>query len=413
MNAKHPSRPHAPPRYLSLRWRLTLPVFVTLTIGALLIAVSTSNALTQHLQTTQRDQLREDTERVRAGLLAFTTTQRDTVKLLALLSWANPEALRNAAEALAGTARLDYVFFARSDLTMLLGIERSDRSYQNAEPAALGSLGFVRQAVNSAQSTAGIVQTRRGYALLTAYPIRAGAQITGVVVGGVAIKDAAFALQAGHGALIAIHGPNGELLFNPFQDIADSQLTYRLPLPVNPETTLMGTHYALAYLPLMVEGSPLGTLALYQVQSWVTATESGRMLLAGGLCLLTISTLSLLYLLVSHQIRRIERMTGVARGLLHESPNGRTALVAGDELGELGVAFDQFTDQQQAIRQHLHQALNRQSGEIRRLETLYAETLEALQDQDTQPAPGYPLPADLFNFQEPPKPSPPDPLSRW
>jgi hypothetical protein len=169
-------------------------------------------------------------------------------------------------------------------------------------------------------------------------------------------------------------------LFNPFYDVPDSALA---DLRVT-EKMLLNTRYTVRFLPLVVDSAPVGTIGIYMINGWYAATEAGRDILIGGLILVSLSVLGLLYLRVRRTVRRVETITATAQRLITDDPHARTRFTGTDEIGELGAMVDYFATHEQEIRRHLHDILHDQSREISELEALFEATEKELTSRDAE-----------------------------
>jgi HAMP domain-containing protein len=125
-------------------------------------------------------------------------------------------------------------------------------------------------------------------------------------------------------------------------------------------------------------------IGIYLINGWVGATEAGRNVLIGGLLLVMLSVVGLLYLRVRRAVRRVEAITMTAQKLITDDPRARTRFFALDEIGELGATVDYFANHEQKIRRHLHEILHNQSREISELEALFDATARELTSRDAE-----------------------------
>jgi hypothetical protein len=233
-----------PQYFRSLRWRLTFPILFVLIAGTALTFILATQTLTRTLRESEQVTLDANAQLASARALNFGQAQRDTLqKVGEQVTLATvPDTLEPAAQA----ARFDYLFIADQDFGVVRGIARTDNgSYIPFESPALASLAITQGAQSSRRAVSGIVQTAHGYALLTAQPQPDGS----LIVGGVRIKEAAFTIQPAANTQIALYGPNGEILFNPFYDVPDSAISDIQ----SSEKILLNTRYSVRYLPLVVD----------------------------------------------------------------------------------------------------------------------------------------------------------------
>lgn len=363
-----------PENFRSLRWRLTLPIFIVLIIGSALTFHLATQTLTRALRDSELSTLDANAQLASARALTFGQEQRDALQKIA--EQVTLATAKDTLEPAAMVARLDYLFIADQKFQDVSGIERTDSGYEPIENAALGSLGITQGAQSSRRAVSGLVQTEHGYVLLTAYPLVDGSMI----IGGVRIKEAAFAIQPAPNTQIALYGPNGETLFNPFYDVPDSAIAYTQ----TNEKIVLNTRYSVRFLPLVVDSAPVGTVGIYMINGWYGATEAGRNVLIGGLILISLAVMSLLYLRVRRTVRRVETITATAQRLITDNPRARTQFTATDEIGELGATVDYFANHEQEIRRHLHDVLHEQSREISELEALFDATARELTSRDAE-----------------------------
>jgi PAS domain S-box-containing protein len=348
------------PRFLSLRWRLFLPVYViTLVIvstGAYLLARETGSgpSAANILQQSRRAIEQQ------AGLLY--ENQRHSAQSLAVmdsltqaLADGNTIALRASLETRARRANLDDVLLVDAQGSVVLGLRRvaDGVSYETLDTARFPEDGLFTLAGESM--------------LYTSAPARD----VGTVFVGQRLPWVLSSLHTSVMADAALFSLDNRLLASTLPDVPASE-----QLGMLQSLILAGERYDTLYFPLNYGGSTIGSIGLLLPEKAITAGAVGQQLTGLLLAALAASVLIVMFVGISWTTARVNRITRTAEALTRGERTARTNMQPNDEIGRAGQALDQYADYVQERQDALRVSLRRQRRENERLTAV----LEALPD---------------------------------
>jgi signal transduction histidine kinase len=390
-----------PRNFASLRWKFSLPMLALVVVAAMVATFVVTDGIARGLRDSQINQVLLAARAVNERATALGVSQRREAERVAftqnvpeLVAAHNGPTLQSLVQPLAAAADLDYLFVGGPDAHELVGIQRGspDKPYVASEGALLNQLGFITAVLSGENaSTSGIVRIGTGYALFTAAPIRRNNQIVGVVAVGIALDRAVQSLQGSSLSPIALFGPNRELLYSTLKDASDS-LTLSQPVqqqalagdnlvPID-SFTVAQTPYQVAYVSFATDNVPLGIVGVLQPNNMWYATDTSRAMLALFLSLIAALVVVVAYLGVSLALHRLSRVTYAVQRLAWGDPYARTNLQATDEIGELGIAVDNYAQRVQKREMFLETSLRNQRRETARLTAVISSIPEGVIVQD-------------------------------
>jgi two-component system sensor histidine kinase ResE len=397
-----------PWRFVSLRWRAIGPLALVVTALAMAGAYVISGAAAQGVRSREVDHLLVTSRAVADRMGDIGTAQRREVTRIAYtqgvaqaIHAGDGIALQTLLEPLALAADLDYVLVADANDQEVLGLQRVDNGGGAADYAVASGTDLetliAKQPALFAPGTdlrAAITRTGQGHALMTAGPVMLDDKRVGTILAGVRIERLLDALRGGDTAELALFGPDGVFVRTtlPFDDTTravlaldgdafQQALTTPGQVPVE-NLEIEGKPYNAAYLPLVINGTPLGVLGVYRVDDTLYATWLSREWISTLAAVLVGMVVLVTFVVVGRFANRLERVTRAAGALAAGDARARTRMKAHDEIGELGVTLDRLADRQQHRTDALQKALRRQRAETARLSAILESIPDGLVVQD-------------------------------
>lgn len=350
------------PRFLSLRWRFFLPVYVFVLVivatGAYLLARETVTG------PSAANILQQSRRAISQQAVALYDSQQRTAQnfatldeLAQALAGDDVDALRPVLEARARRANVDDVVLVDARGRVLLGLRR-----------ALDGAGYGSLNVAALPGRMPGLRTLAGETLLyTGAP----AADEGMIWIGQRLPWVLSSLHTSVMADAALFGPDNRLLASMLADV---------PLPQQMEAVqsveVAGTHYDALYFPLNYGGSTIGSIGLLISETALASSGIGQQLTGLLLAGLSAFVLIALFVGISWITGRIGRITRTAEALAYGERTARTNMQPVDEIGRLGQALDRYADYAQERQDSLRVSLRRQRRENERLTAV----LEALPD---------------------------------
>lgn len=393
--------------FVSLRWKLLLPVFVVLAAVAMLGAYLIGERVAQGVRDGEMERLRRTGAAVAARIEQVRVLQMHQwsdvqaavgpqLALGALNGGPNGNALHGVVEGRARALDLDLALVFDGEGQEVIGLIRtateSGPDYALAEDTPLGEPDPIQAVLTAPGATLrpGVLRTAQGMMLGTAGPVIVNGETVGAVLVGMQLDRALAMLRGGDDADLALFaGENAALVTATLavhglglpDDLAAWDSTSGGALPVRAVTLNDAAYYA-AYLPFTLSGETIGILGLYQRDDTLMATEAGRRMVSAVAAAL-IGVVSVVVLgVIGVFVRRVERVTRTAHALAAGESAARTWLKPGDEIGELGATLDAMAGQFQQRADALQGALRRQRIETARLTAVLESIPDGLVVQD-------------------------------
>ncbi|MCA0458879.1 MAG: PAS domain-containing protein [Chloroflexi bacterium] len=389
------------PRFISLRWRLVLPVLGALMIAVMVGAFVLGQNLTAAANTPQTNFLIQVGDAVRkrandlyeqtlleAQRVAFTrgvpqlTLAQSAVELQPIL------------ESSARLAKLDSIIVTDAQGIEVAGVLRVEQDSQVAYAVSTGTDLHVQSVIRyildeGATGAAGLLRTPQGLMLYTAIPMTDNNQRIGLVLVGRALDNLLAELKADGIADLALYDAQGELLQStlPSSDFIATDLALALDvfqqsLSTSDQLVIRPlTHdeqgYQVGYTPFRFGADVVGLTAVLLPDSVPAISQTAQQL--GGLTFAAVAGAGVLalsgvlYMLV---IRPAAQVTAAASALTAGNPLVRTGMQPVNEVAAAGHALDQFADYVQERQDALRASLRRQRREFEFLQSV----LESMPD---------------------------------
>jgi PAS domain S-box-containing protein len=388
------------PRFVSLRWRFTLPIsiviIVIVTIGGYLLAGN----LTGNMEIPQINVLLESSRAISERTVRLYENQRDEAERIAYtqgvaeaISSGQSIDLLDPLEALARLAELDSLIVTDAYGVEAIGLQRVEIremvDYSISNDTDLSNEPLVRSVLDEGYFGAtGLLRTPQGILLYTATPITLNNEVVGIALVGQSLERALSELQSSAMADVALYGPDGALIQTTFP-VNDSTLSALRLAPEVFNQALVAVQqipvqslqvgdvsYQGAYFPFNYGPAMLGVTAVLLPDNIPFMTELPRQMMSVVLAGLSASVVIVVFIGVTRVTGRVNRVTQVAQALAVGERTARTGMQATDEIGAVGQALDQYADYAQERQDTLRLKLRRQRRETAHLMSV----LESLPD---------------------------------
>ena len=356
------------PRFISLRWRLLLPIFIVILIGAMVaayaiignlsggVAVSQSNILLRNSRAVaERAADFYDRQRTEAQRIAFTVGVPEAIRT------GQTESLHAMLEGLAAAGGLDSVIVTDPAGEEVLGLQRVETNeftdFAISSSTDLGEQPLIRDVLDEGlNGTTGFMRTPEGLVLYTAVPIRYENERAGIALAGHRLPAVLEALEGSSVADVTLYGEDGTLLETTFtlndESSAllslDSAIVNQTLASTEAVTTRSGvqvgeTRYEAVYFPFVYGPNILGVVSTFMPDTVPFATELPRQVTALAVAALAGAVVIVAFVGVSRLAGRAEQVTAVARALAR-GEQARTGMQPGGEIRAIGHALDQYAD---------------------------------------------------------------------
>jgi hypothetical protein len=330
-----------PWRFVSLRWRAIWPLALVVAALAMAGAYVISDSAAQGVRGREVDHLLVTSRAVADRMAGIGTAQRREVTRIAYTQGvaqnvrdADGIALQNLLEPLALAADLDYVLVADANDQEVIGLQRVEMGSGTADYAVASGTDLetlvAKQPALFAPGTdlhAAITRTGQGHALMTAGPVMLDDRRIGTVLVGVRIERVLETLRGGDAAEFALYGPDSVFVHTtlPFDDTTRAALaldtdafhqalTTPGQVPVE-SLEIDGKPYNAAYIPLVINETPLGVLGVYRVDDTLYATWLSRGWISTLAAVLVGMVVLVTFMVVGRLAHRLERVTKTAGAL--------------------------------------------------------------------------------------------------
>jgi signal transduction histidine kinase len=379
-------------RFVSLRWRFVLPVFVVVLLVTMSGAYYLGSRMTGQMEIPQLNILLEssraiseraaelyDRDRAEAERIAFTSGVPD------MISNRQARKLQLLVEGSARLAGLDSLIITDMAGVEILGLLRGADDSQDytvsTDTDLSGETIFQSVAAEGYVGATALLRTPNGLMLYTAVPINSGAEQVGTALVGRRFEAVLEELQGSGVADVALYGRDGNLLQTSIEPSTGSME----PLAISPElfNQALGTSptqvpvqgivvgqeaYQVAYSPFIFGPNTLGVVAAFTPNNIPFVTEMGRQLTSLVMASLAGMIVIAVFLAINIMvIGRANRVTAVAQALAEGNSFMRTGMTATDEIGAMGAALDQYSNYVQDRQDVMRVTLRRQRREVEHL----------------------------------------------
>jgi signal transduction histidine kinase len=387
-------------RFISLRWRFTLPIAVVLMVTATLGGYLLANSLSANMEIPQMNLLLESSRAIAERAAQLYENQRDeaervayTVGVAEAIAGGQAETLHQPLEALARLAELDSLIVTNTQGVEVLGLQRVETSqlvdYSISDGTDLSGEAVIGSVLDEGYLGAtGLMRTPEGIVLYTATPIMLNNERVGIALVGQRLERVLAELQGSAMADVAVYGPDGTLIQTTFPasdetlpalalspEVFRQALTAVQQVPVQ-ALPIAGRPYQSAYFPFNYGPGTLGVIAALLPDNIPYMTEIPRQIAGFVMAGMSASVVLFVFIGLTRVTGHATHVTRVAEALATGQNTARTGMQAGDEIGAMGQALDQYADYVQQRQDTLRGKLRRQRREIAHL----LSVLEALPD---------------------------------
>lgn len=368
-------------RFISLRWRLLLPVALVTTLVAMLGAFWLAGQMNEPLAAPQANLLMQSSNAVSTGAAERYEYLRAEAQRLAfthgvadLLRTGSPANLQRTIEPLAQLAGLDAVILTDAEGVERIGLlrvgEGAQADYAVSAATDLHDDPTVQSVLREGNAgSTGLTRTSQGLMLLVGVPVFAGDERIGIALVGQRLETVLQDLTASTGTQATFFGSSGTALQTtlpvPPPNLAAEVFSQRLnaaEVQVEP-VTIAETAFQSVLIPFRFGSVTLGVVGLYLPDTLPALAANSRLAAALTLAAVAGTVVLAVFVLVDRQVAaRAERVTAVAQALFRGQPI-RTGMAATDEIGLLGRALDQLADATAERMDGLRMSLRRQRRE--------------------------------------------------
>lgn len=396
------------PRFISLRWRFTLPLFIILLVMAMAGTYILSSRLGGGMAIPQQNLLLQSSNAIAertTGLYERLRAEAQRVAFTAGIPEAiqsqNADELHTTLEGLASLADLDSLIVTNPQGVEVLGLLRVERrdtaDYAVSTGTDMSSEAIIRDVLDEGfVGAAGFLISAEGTVLYTAVPINRDGQIAGIALAGVGLESALAELHGSTVTDVALYGGvDGQLLHTTLALTGDGLNALAMAPEVYTQTlgagdqvpvqrlTIGGKFYQAAYFPFVFGPETLGVTASIMPDSVPFALEMGRQLAALVMAGLAGGVVIAAYVGVSIMLGRVNKVTRVAEALTAGDITARTGMTATGEIGAMGQALDRYADTVQERQDALRLTLRRQRREAEHLLSVLESLPDGIVVQDT------------------------------
>ncbi len=389
-----------PPRFVSLRWRMTLPIAVILMIAATIGGYLLANSLSANLEIPQINLLLESSRAISQRAAQLYERQRDeaervayTVGVAEAIINGQGARLHQPLEALARLADLDSLIVTDAQGVEVFGLQRVEIpgqvDYSISDSTDLSGEAIIHGVVDEGYYGAtGLLRTPQGIMLYTATPITLDNQRMGIVLVGQRLERVLDELQGSAMADVALYGADSTLLQTTFEATDESLPALALApevfnqalrsveqVPVQ-SLQIGGESFQSAYFPFNYGPRSLGVIAALLPDNIPYMTAIPRQMAGFVMAGLSASVVLVVFIAMTRVTGRVNRVTRVAHALASGQATVRTGMQPTDEVNAMGQALDQYANYVQERQDGLRVKLRRQRREIAHL----LSVLEALPD---------------------------------
>lgn len=393
------------PRFVSLQWRVVLPLFAVVLVVAMCGAYLLAHHLGSEMQIPQEQVLLNSSRAVSERAAALYDRQRQEAQRVAFtagvaeaLRSRQPETLQRLLDGPLRLVGLDSLIITDRQGTEVLGmlrVESRDASdYAVSSGTDLSREPVIRDVLDGGYVGAtGLMRTAQNLLLYTAVPISDSGEVVGVALVGQRLETALNALNNSAVIDVAVYSPDGALARTtlPLTDAALDGLAIP-PEVFDRALTAAGTAqpfviggqpYQGVYFPFQFGPNILGVMAVIAPDSLPTLAEMGRQLAGLVMALLAGAAVIAVFAGINITvISRANRITRVARELASGQSFARTGMKATDEIGAIGQALDRYADYTQERQDALRASLRRQRRETEYLTAVLESMPDGVVVQD-------------------------------
>ncbi len=390
----------APTRFVSLRWRFLLPLFLALVIGTMIGAYWLGNSLSLDMDAPQVNLLLQNSHAVAERATALYEQTRLEAQRVAFTSGVaegirqrDTQALQPVLESLARLSTLDDVIVTDAQGVEVIGLLRVEKADGSADYAVTKDTDLHDESVFKSVRNDGYVgatelaRTQEGLILYTAVPVSSDSGLVGVAIVGQRLVTVLDALKSNGSAEIALFGADSTLLQTTLKTpvgttLGLSQQAFTQALSSSGQVTVHSFQISQqswqgGYFPFQFGPQVLGVVGVFSADTTPVLSGMGRQLTGLTLAAVAAAVVIGLFFAVSMMlVRPLNRVTTVAQALASGDSTARTGMKRHDEIGAVGQALDKYADYVQERQDGLRTSLRRQ----RRETEYFTSVLESMPD---------------------------------
>jgi signal transduction histidine kinase len=378
-------------RFVSLRWRFILPLFMALLPVAMIGAYVLANNLGGGMALSQDNVLLQNSRAITERTVELYAAQVQEAQRVAFTEGVGLNVLdeqtaplQDTLESLARLANLDSIIVTDLLGREVLGVLRVETPGLEVDYAVSSATDLADEPLvqailsDGSESASGLMRAPLGLMLFSAVPLRSNDQQLGVVLVGNALPSVLAELKGSALADVALYGEDGTLLQTTYPNLAAlpslelapevfGQALAAVGQVVTQSVQIGEQRYRASYQPFVYGDVTLGVVAAMMPDDTAFATEVGRQITALFASALTGAAVIVAFVGVARISGRIEKVTAVAQELTAGNAKARTAMSPSDEIGAMGQALDLYADYAKQQQDALQSVLRRQRRETAHL----------------------------------------------
>jgi two-component system sensor histidine kinase ResE len=391
------------PRFVSLRWRFLLPLFVGILAAAMTGAYLLASRFSTSLSVPQQNILLSGSQSLNERAASLYEQSRQEAQRVAFTEGV-PENVQSGdagklqpiLEGLARVGDLDSLIVTDARGVEVIGLLRSQSTsiYAINQHTDLSAQPMVRSVLDThTVGATALIRSPEGYLLYTAVPVSAGGQVVGAALVGKSLAHVMGDLRGSTVIDVALYTPDGTpaqttLNVNDYAALGLSQDTFSQAVnatgqaPVS-AVTLDGRAYQAAYFPFRFGSSTLGVAAVFAPDNIPAMSAMSRQLSGLVMALVAASLVIAAYVIMNVMVvGRVNQVTQVAEALASGAMTARTGMKPADEIGAMGYALDQYANYVEERQDALRVSLRRQRREVEHLQAVIENLPEGVIVQD-------------------------------
>ncbi len=382
-------------QFISLRWRILMPIAVAAMILSMVGAYLVSYSLVGELDEQDLLEVRDNSDSVAEAFTELGVLHQqelfrmsNTGGVRENIITQNATRLQSLIEPNALLADLDFLVITDAtgkEIIALQQIQFSDGriDYVVLERSSVSSIPFLSKVLFEDSSTlSNLITLEDDFYIISAIAITdENNAVIGSISVGTKIDKFLKSVEKSEQFSLGIYDMLGRpLIANPISDrVITAGITQQIS--ETPEQTIIetqiinGSRYHVAYIPLVVNQSLLGVVSVSQLTTTAAANTTRHVIgLSAALVMAGVVTIG--YRVIAKHVQRIEIIRDTALALASGNQKARSNIKTSDEIGELASALDRYADVVEHRMTTLTRHLQNQRREANRLQTI----LESISD---------------------------------
>jgi two-component system sensor histidine kinase VicK len=380
--------------FVSLRWRILLPLGTVIVALVALAAYALTSRYTEDFASSEQNVLLQSAQSVTNQSSELYERQRGDTLRIALMSniisalrTDDVEGLQTELQIILRNNEYDSLIVLNNDGELLAGVvSRGVGQYETLESEDYRQQPFVNTILDGdATSTTGLIEIDDAQHLFVAYPIENSGVQNGVVLLGQTLRTTLQTLRASAVTNVALYDLNGDILQTTLSlnvDIASDLSANRDIVlqalessePLQASLQLSDSNFWVLYTPFIYGGETLAVAATLLADNVAFSATAWRQMVAFVAALITGLVLIAAYILVNRAASRARTVALAADNFLNGQFDVRTNMKPQDEIGLVGRKLDEVADFTRDREDKFRTMLRRQ----RRERTYLISILEAL-----------------------------------